>query len=323
MPKKKGKKKKKDAAADGDIEGDGAQLGIGKKKKAKKAKLTKEEKAALALKKKVDAFFDNEKVYKVFIDKMDCWMKKNSENVKNLFRTFDADDEGCISFDTFRAGLHDLLCPITDLEIHILAIKLDPDATGMIDYTDFEYGIHERAPHDEDDVNPDDEEAGMGVDLQPDDFVPEIYSKELDKPATSGVSLQDPFNANFPRFANINVRLATFDAYPNHPCHLELKGVFVNTEISNLIRVIGETSQITSGSMHLYTSKLCKKDEMLPTQYTLQECGFSGGPLVKPVEITLYYDYDVDFSDCPLLNCDFYFGQPKKPKNPVLTAYLR
>lgn len=322
MPKKKGKaKKKKDATGDGEIEGDGAQLGIGKKKKTKKAKLTKEEKAALKLKKQVDAFFDNEKLYKVFIDKIDHWMKKNSESVKDLFRTFDTEGEGAVSFDSFRAGLHDLLCPITDLEIHILAIKLDPEASGMIDYTDFSYGIHERAPNVED-FQEDEEEDGMGmdVDLQPDDFVPEIYSKENDKHKSS--SLQDPFNANFPRYLDVKVRLATFDSYEKHPCHLELQGVHCNIQIDNLIKLIGEVSQITSRSMHLFTSNRCKKDEMLHTQYTLAECGFPGGPLVKPEKLTLYYDYDVDFSDCPLLNCDFYFGQPKRPKNPVLTAYV-
>jgi len=65
----------------------------------------------------------------------------------------------------------------------------------------------------------------------------------------------------------------------------------------------------------------CDEEARLSADCTLQECGFEGGPERKPQHLTLYYNYDVEYSDCPLLNCDHYFGHEKHPLNPVLTAY--
>ena len=67
--------------------------------------------------------------------------------------------------------------------------------------------------------------------------------------------------------------------------------------------------------------RTCQVEHRLPLNYTLEQCGIPGGPLRNPPSILLYYDYAVQFTDCPLLNCDHYFGFEKRPLNPVLSAF--
>lgn len=48
---------------------------------------------------------------------------------------------------------------------------------------------------------------------------------------------------------------------------------------------------------------------MLPIDMTLQDLGYEGDTYDDPDEVQLFYDYKVEFIDCPLLLCDHYFGQ--------------
>ena len=77
--------------------------------------------------------------------------------------------------------------------------------------------------------------------------------------------------------------------------------------------------------MNIDVSKIsfrsCQVEHRLPLNYSLEQCGILGGPKRNPPIVTLYYDYAVEFTECPLLNCDHYFGIEKRPLNPVLTAY--
>nr|CAB3260924.1 uncharacterized protein LOC100176286 [Phallusia mammillata] len=319
MPKKKGKKKSKKASkkSEGEVlelDGDGAQLGIGKKKKAKKVKLTKEEKAAAKLAKKLEAFLCNDNDYGKFLNKIDKWMIENKKRVETLFKNFDQEEEGIVPFDVFRAGLHDLLCPLTDLEINALARTLDPEDTGLIEYCGFEHGIHNRTfPEDEgdgDDVKDEDDNK-----LTPEDFVPEIVTTG----AGGKKAVRDPLHANYSRFVEFNMRLATFDHVTSHPAHFQVT-VHTHMTVATLQKLIGEVGHVTTGKMNIFADKDCHQESCLPPSCTLQEW-YKGGPQHNPQRVTLYYDYVIEYSDCPLLNCDHYFGQEKRPMNPVLTAY--
>lgn len=95
-------------------------------------------------------------------------------------------------------GIHDLLCPLTDLEIHALAKHLDPEDTGLIEYCGFEHGIHNRTLGDEDKEEQEvDDKSGSQVEekLQPDDFVPEIVTTGFG----GKKSARDPLHANYSR----------------------------------------------------------------------------------------------------------------------------
>lgn len=49
------------------------------------------------------------------------------------------------------------------------------------------------------------------------------------------------------------------------------------------------------------------EEALLPLDGSLEECGFQGGPEESPPEATVYYDYKLPFTDCPILNCDHSF----------------
>ncbi|XP_078486042.1 uncharacterized protein LOC100176286 isoform X1 [Ciona intestinalis] len=319
MVKKKGKKKKSkkkaeapDPSTGGDleIEGDGAQLGIGKKKK-KKVKLTKEEKAAAKLAKMLENFVTDSAAYEKFLQKLDVWMMVNTGDVESLFKRFDEEGDGIVPVQVFKAGLKDLNCPATSLELHALAVKLDPEQTGNIEYSGFERGIHLLVNDKSDDEEDDDE-------MIPEDFVPPLY---VTKAPPLFETLQDPHQATYPRFIIVHLRLATFDLIDKHPGHFDMK-VHSHMTIGTLIELIGERGRITSGELNVYTNKECNQEGKLGKYQSLNECGYNGGPFRRPENVKLFYDYVVEYSDCPLLNCDHYFGQEKRPKNPVLTAYL-
>ena len=64
-----------------------------------------------------------------------------------------------------------------------------------------------------------------------------------------------------------------------------------------------------STKLSIFYDKSRSRDAMLPLHLSLQELGYEGGTYDDPDELTLYYDYKVEFTDCPLLLCDHYFGQ--------------
>ena len=87
--------------------------------------------------------------------------------------------------DLFVAGLRDLDCPLTDLEIHALSRQLDPLDSGMVEYFGFERGFHNRV------IDEDEEEQR----LEPDDYSPDLF---LTKQAVKS-GLNDPFHQDHPR----------------------------------------------------------------------------------------------------------------------------
>lgn len=116
------------------------------------------------------------------------------------------------------------------------------------------------------------------------------------------------------------MKLKDFIAVPKHPGHFYIT-VYSHLTVSGLINKINKSTEITSGQIRVYASKNCKQEECLLLRSSLEECGFEGGSMYNPQIGTLFYDYFVEYDDCPLLNCDFYFGNFGKPKNPVLKAF--
>nr|XP_039250446.1 uncharacterized protein LOC120328108 [Styela clava] len=319
---KKGKKKKKkkaavetavtDAAAGSadelNIEGEGAQLGIGKKKKPKKKKLTKEEKLAAKLAKQLQSFQEDEKTYTIFWHKMHKWMQDHAKSVISTFKHLDPEEEGCVPFQIFKSGLRDLGCPVTDIELYALSKLLDPENTGGIDYTNFKAGM--RQPLAASDSEED-------HDLLPEDYQPKVMSS---KEKISIQTFGDPFNIKYPRYIRLDMKLKDFVAVSKHPGHFQLT-VQNHLTVRGLINKISDCTEITSGQLRIYAGKECTQEECLHPRMSLEECGFDGGPHWSPQRGVLYYDYFVEYDDCPLLNCDFYFGNYAKPHNPVLKAY--
>ena len=56
----------------------------------------------------------------------------------------------------------------------------------------------------------------------------------------------------------------------------------------------------------IYTDS--SREMVLSVDETLEDCGFMSGTQNLPKQLTLYYDYVVEFKKCPLLTCDHYFS---------------
>jgi len=187
---------------------------------------------------------------------------------------------------------------MTQLEFNVLVFHLDPVDSGVIDYTGFDRGFTRR--HDNTLT-----EDGASKSCRPNDYLPSMYTMAEAKRTTAP---DDPFFGKTPLFVQLELKMATFWDYQQHPCHIATL-VHTSMPIVELCKVVRSRAQVTTGEMNVYTSSDCKPDEKLPSDATLEACGVRGGPKYAPVTATLYYDYDVEFSDCALLSCDYYFDR--------------
>ena len=123
---------------------------------------------------------------------------------------------------------------------------------------------------------------------------------------------------SFSSYLHVHFKLITFDNFKSHPAHFK-KLLTTNTSVLSLLEVIREETQLQSPkSLHqliLFRDKSFDPSSQLPEDLSLEECGFTGGPKAKPEHIDLYYDYKIEFRECPLLMSDHYFGQEVKSKN--------
>ena len=55
----------------------------------------------------------------------------------DLFRKFDHDGNGSLSYGEFFAGMRDLNAPCTQLELFVLARTVDENRDGQIEYAEF------------------------------------------------------------------------------------------------------------------------------------------------------------------------------------------
>jgi len=88
-----------------------------------------------------------------------------------------------------------------------------------------------------------------------------------------------------------------------------------HTTVFHLSLFIREQTAIQTRQVTIYTAE--SRDTVLSEEKSLEDCGFMGGTQSAPRELTLYYDYNIEFKDCPILLCDHYFGRNIKPYNPT------
>ena len=109
----------------------------------------------------------------------------------------------------------------------------------------------------------------------------------------------------------VTLRLVTFDVCKVHPAHFTGL-VHSHITIQGLMGLVAESTDLLTTQMAIFTDKSRDPKAMLLPYKTLEEYNYMGGTKVTPEEVLLYYDYKVEFKDCPLLMCDFYFGQKIK-----------
>ncbi|XP_077982823.1 uncharacterized protein LOC144437693 [Glandiceps talaboti] len=348
--KKSGKKKRAKSASNAASQTDplGSSGGKGKKKKkGAKKKLTKSEKAAEKLQKAVDGFIGDLDRYNNFIARMDKWVLENAECIVELFRNYDVDT---VTYDEFKSGMFDLDAPCNNLELHILALRLDRTKTGEIDYLELKKGLRfyrdDENEEEEDDVELEsefkdeleeiekqeenekdnkDEKAAMEkvkeltlFGKKPEEEVEEveeddleeiklkITKEELEHCSCCKLGLWEPYRNRTPKYVNLHMRMVTFDKVRSYPGHFK-KLVHSHLTIYGVMQVIFEEAAILTSRLKIFSDKSRSKEALLKPNVTLEECGFQGGIYQEPEEATLYYDYQTEFHDCPILMSDYYF----------------
>ncbi|XP_078355658.1 uncharacterized protein LOC144640363 [Oculina patagonica] len=267
----------------------------GKKKGAKKVKKSKEELAKEKLEKAASAFEAADDLHAAFVARMDKWMIDNYARAIDLFRRFDVDGDGSLSYEEFYAGMRDLNAPANNLELYILAKKLDRDANGLLDYLEFSKGL----------------KYYKKEECVKDDGLPVLRfeREELEQCPCCKLGLWQPPKEKYPRFISMELKLVTFANLPqlkSYPGHFQ---IFVHAHIPvySIESIINERFGGTPRKVVIYCTTKEGKKVQLDRHKTLEECGFSGGPRPEPQLVELLYDFDVEFNDCPILMSDHYF----------------
>ena len=214
-----------------------------------------------------------------------------------LFRKMDVDGEGAVTAEEFKAGLFDLNVPLNAVETHLLTRLLDPDDAGEVDYTQLKQGLQLAR-----------ETFNMDKDTEYDSLMLITTRRKFPSYPCSKMSIVEPYIEPNPRYISLELRMVTFDNFKDYPGHLDLL-VHAHLPVCGLIQMIIEETQITSSKIAIFRDRSRSRESLLPPKNTLRECGFFGDSRNEPEEVLLYYDYTVEFTDCPILLCDHYFGQ--------------
>ncbi|KAK3610346.1 hypothetical protein CHS0354_029816 [Potamilus streckersoni] len=268
-----------------------------KKRKGKKKKMTRSEKDLAKLEKATEKIKADVVGYMQFVDRMDKWLLLNADNLIKLFRAFDEDGECLLTYEEFKSGLFDLNAPCNKVESHLLAKLLDRENSGDIDYTEISTGL--QYVREEMDLLRESEEADSHL---------VMTKRDIDHCKCCKMGIDEPYKVPYPKYILLELRFITFDSFKDHPGHIETL-VHDHIPVQTLIRIIIEETSVQSTKLSIFTDKSRSPESRLPLDMTLKELGYVGDNYDKPEEITLYYDYKVEFMSCPILLCDYYFGK--------------
>ncbi|XP_069114022.1 uncharacterized protein [Argopecten irradians] len=289
--------------ADGKLKPGSAADGKGGKKKKKglrKKKVSTADKALEKLEKAADKLKANKMFFIPFVNRMDRWLAANSQLAVELFKKCDQEDEGYINYDDFKSGMFDLGVICNRTELHLLAKLMDRENSGDIDYYDIPKGLQYVRELEEMDKEAEEAENIL---------IKTDQNMEHCKKCKMGIN--GPSMIKNPRYLLLELVFVTFHANADHPWHLE-ELVHTHIPVCGLLQLIAELTGIQSTKLSLFSDKSRNREAMLPPDMTLKELGYEGASLNEPEETTLYYDYKVEFTDCPVLLCDHYFGEEVK-----------
>ncbi|XP_069381151.1 uncharacterized protein [Paralichthys olivaceus] len=176
----------------------------------------------------------------------------------------------------------------------------DADRGGSVNLKDFQLGIY--STHSSSNLH-----SSAGVDTLMSEDVSGLKTCDHDRPV----------NPHRDRFIRLTVRLIPFDSFTEHPANFEVV-LSSSCRVFSLIRIIQDRVGIQTSRLDVFRSRAAAEEVRLPPESSLEECGFKGGEEERPPEETVYYDYKLEFTDCPLLNCDHYFRS--KPESGARTT---
>jgi len=157
------------------------------KKKKKPVKKSRAEVEKEKFEAEIVAFVNSHDLHEKFIGKINNWIREHRSRAIDLFRKFDSDGDGTLSYIEFQDGMRDLNAPCSNIELHVLTRLLDKDSNGQLDYNEFSNGVRYFKPEE----------------TVPDDGLPilRICREELDTCQHCELKLWKPRDVKFPRYA--------------------------------------------------------------------------------------------------------------------------
>nr|XP_019950027.1 PREDICTED: uncharacterized protein LOC109634168 isoform X1 [Paralichthys olivaceus] len=268
-----------------------------KKKKQRPTKPTKggrKKKNKVSMDKTHEELRSNRPEFEGFLDQMIQWFSDHQQQVDEHFSPKDADRGGSVNLKDFQLGLMSLGAPCQQIQLHMLSELLKTN-NNTITYQDLKKQI-QRLSH-----------SSAGVDTLMSEDVSGLKTCDHDRPV----------NPHRDRFIRLTVRLIPFDSFTEHPANFEVV-LSSSCRVFSLIRIIQDRVGIQTSRLDVFRSRAAAEEVRLPPESSLEECGFKGGEEERPPEETVYYDYKLEFTDCPLLNCDHYFRS--KPESGARTT---
>ncbi|XP_026210897.1 uncharacterized protein LOC113158837 [Anabas testudineus] len=233
--------------------------------------------------------------FESFLDEMVRWFSDHQQQVDQLFGLGDAHRSGSVDLKGFELGLMNLDVPCQQSQLQTLT-QLLKNANNMITYRDLNGQVRRLRSR---------SSAEVHAQISGEDLIRGRQAAE---------------RGEVERFVHLRVALVPFNSTTvAAPGSFEVI-LSSRTKVFSLIRIIKDRVGIQTSRVEVFRSRMLTEQGCLPPESTLEECGFKGGPEESPAEDTVYYDYSLLFTDCPLLNCDHYF-RPKADSAVMRTQY--
>lgn len=223
------------------------------------------------------------------MSRLEKWLEKEKERVFACLKNIDTDGIGIVAHEEFISAMFDLNCPANKVETHLFAMLLDEDDSGEIKYNQLEKGLSFCRCLEE---------------FYPEDVIkPSLVLSKKKNTKWDG----DWVKRDYPRYAKVLFKNVTFLEKRDHPTHFSHL-VYSHATVLYLLQIVKERIALESNRLALFTDESRSVEAQLPPACTLEECGIAGGSFDKPEDVLLYYDYVIEFTDCPILNSDHYFA---------------
>ena len=266
--------------------------------KVKKSKKKGKSSAKEDFEKQVDDFIKSENLHKLFIERIGTWLLSHYARVIDIFRRFDRDGDGQLSYDEFFAGMKDVQAPCNQLELCVLAKTVDQNGDGKIEYAEFSQGIKYRRP----------------IKVAIDDGLPvlKIEREKFDQCSHCSIKKWNFKEKTSNNLINVSLILHSMKSISDFPGHIKDMPVEMDMTIHGLRERILSKLDFSFKEIIIFTIEdgcrcILNKEETVEM-------------LIKPEKnesekeedacksITLFYEIGKeDLSSCPIIQSDHYF----------------
>ena len=262
--------------------------------KAKKSKKKGKSSAKEDFEKQVDDFIKSENLHKLFIERIGTWLLSHYARVIDIFRRFDRDGDGQLSYEEFFAGMKDVQAPCNQLEMCVLAKTVDRNGDGRIEYAEFSQGIKYRRP----------------IKVEIDDGLPvlKIEREKFDQCSHCGIKKWNFKEKSSNNLINVNLILHSMKSISGFPGHI--MPVEMDMTIHGLRDRILSKLDFSFNEIVIFTMEegcRCILNRELTMEMILK-ADKKESEKDNDKTITLFYEIGKeDLSSCPIIQSDHYF----------------